>query len=233
MLINRRLGSFTFLGGLLIDAPLVYDLAHETNHCGTCTRCLDACPTQAFTAPYRLDARRCISYWTIEHGGPLDEACASELDGWVFGCDICQDVCPWNRKAPSGRLSELDARPEWVDPDLIEWLTREPAEWKATLKGTALARAKRAGLVRNAAFVLGGRRVPEAVARLADRLDDRGVDQGIRAAAAWALGQIGTSRAMAALDRHSDDPDPIVQAAVGRAREHAPCSSTEEGRTAG
>ena len=71
---------------------------------------------------------------------------AAELNGWVFGCDVCQDVCPWNRKAPPGRLSELDARPEWINPDLIEWLTRDPSEWKARLKGTALARAKRAGL---------------------------------------------------------------------------------------
>ena len=126
MLISRRLGSFTFLGALLTDVELAYDVTHEANHCGTCTRCLDACPTDAFAGPYQLDARRCISYWTIEHRGMLADADAERLDGWVFGCDVCQDVCPWNRKAPSGRSSEFEARSEWVDPDLIEWLGREP-----------------------------------------------------------------------------------------------------------
>ncbi len=122
MLIDRRLGSFTFLGALLVDAELEYDAPHDADHCGTCTLCLDVCPTQAFTGPYELDSRRCISYWTIEHKGAIPEATASELNGWVFGCDVCQDVCPWNRKAPAGRLLELSARDEWKDPDLLEWL---------------------------------------------------------------------------------------------------------------
>ena len=143
MLISRRLGSFTFLGALLIDAELTYDPPHRQDHCGTCTRCLDACPTQAFVGPYQLDSRRCISYWTIEHRGMIPDDHAAALEGWVFGCDICQDVCPWNRKAPSGREPELDARPEWTDPDLIEWLTIGADEWKAALKGTALERARR------------------------------------------------------------------------------------------
>ena len=103
MLISRRLGSFTALGAILIDAELAYDAPHLADHCGTCTRCLDACPTDAFVGPYQLDARRCISYWTIEHRGMLADHEAAELHGWVFGCDICQDVCPWNRKAPPGR----------------------------------------------------------------------------------------------------------------------------------
>ncbi len=110
MLINKRLGSYTFLGALLVNAELDYDVPHQANHCGTCTRCLEACPTQAFAGPYELDARRCISYWTIEHRGDLPEEAKSELDGWVFGCDICQDVCPWNRKAPSSRVAELEPR---------------------------------------------------------------------------------------------------------------------------
>jgi epoxyqueuosine reductase len=232
MLIGRGSGSFTFLGAILIDAELVYDAPHRANHCGTCTRCLEACPTQAFVGPYELDARRCISYWTIEHRGPLTDQEAAELHGWVFGCDICQDVCPWNRKAPSGRLPEFDARPEWSDPDLIEWLTLDRSEWQARLKGTALARAKRAGLVRNAALVLGTNGVIAAVAPLVARLDDGSEDAVIRASAAWALGRIGTSDAIAALGRHDDSPEPLVRDSARRALEHASARSNEpsEGR---
>jgi epoxyqueuosine reductase len=199
MLIDRRLGSFTLLGALLTDVELEPDPPHATGHCGTCTRCLDACPTGAFDGPYRLDARRCISYWTIEHRGPVDEAFADRLDGWVFGCDVCQDVCPWNRKAPPGRAPELDARPGLSNPDLIAWLGRDPAEFSRSLKGTALARAKRSGLLRNAALILGTRGAAEAVPALAARLDDP--DPVVRDAAAWALRRIGTPEARGALER--------------------------------
>jgi epoxyqueuosine reductase len=232
MLINRSLGSFTFLGALLVDAELAYDTPHRVNHCGTCTRCLDACPTQAFVAPYQLDARRCISYWTIEHRGVLAEADAEKLDGWVFGCDICQDVCPWNRKAPPGREPDLDSRPEWREPDLLEWLSLSESDWKTRLSGTALGRAKRAGLVRNAAVVLGTRGVVEAIPPLVARLDDLSEDASVRAAAAWALGKIGSSDAMTALARHRDDPDSIVRDTVCPALERADDASrqTKEGR---
>ena len=227
MLISRHLGSFTFLGALLIDAELAYDPPHAANHCGTCTRCLDACPTEAFVGPYQLDARRCISYWTIEHRGVLADQDAARLHGWVFGCDICQDVCPWNRKAPPGRQAELDARPEWSDPDLIEWLTRSDSEWKVRLKGTALARAKRAGLLRNAALVLGTNRSTEAIAPLAARLDDGSEDASVRASAAWALGRIGTNDALSALARHQDDPEPLVRHSARRALKPAPVTPGE------
>jgi epoxyqueuosine reductase len=217
MLIDRKLGSFTFLGALLVDAELDYDAPHEADHCGSCTLCLDLCPTQAFTGPYQLDAGRCISYWTIEHRGPISENNAAELGGWAFGCDVCQDVCPWNRKAPPGRQTELGARPEWTDPDLLEWLARDPWEWQALLKGTALKRAKRSGLVRNAALVLGTRRLPEAVPALVERLDDPQEGPVVRASAAWALGRIATEPARAALEHHRDDDEPLVRDAVSRA----------------
>jgi epoxyqueuosine reductase len=217
MLINRRLGSFTFLGALLVDIELSYDAPHATDHCGRCTRCLDACPTDAFAEPYQLDAGRCISYWTIEQKGMIADENADELNGWVFGCDICQDVCPWNKKAPSTRVAEFEPRSKWTDPDLLEWLKRGRDEWKTQLAGSALARSKRAGLVRNAALVLGSRGVAAAAAALADRLDDLKEDAAVRAAAAWALGRIDSNHASAALERHEDDPEPLVQGAVGRA----------------
>jgi epoxyqueuosine reductase len=220
MLIDRRLGSFTFLGALLTDLELAYDTPHAANHCGTCTRCLDACPTDAFDGPYRLDARRCISYWTIEHRGPIPDPEADRLHGWVFGCDVCQDVCPWNRKAPSGRMSELDPTGEWVDPNLIGWLDESPDDWRRRLKGSAASRARRAGLLRNAALVLGSRGAAEAVVALAARLSDRTEDPVVRAASAWALGRIAGDAARATLLAHRDDDDDGVRAAVRRAREH-------------
>ena len=203
MLIDRRIGSFTFLSALLVDVDLEPDPPHESNHCGTCTRCLDACPTQAFPQPYTLDARKCISYWTIEHKGPIDESFADQLDGWVFGCDICQDVCPWNRKAPMGQVAELEPRPELVNPDLIAWLMKDAGEFKSSIKSTALARAKRSGLLRNAALILGQRGIEEAVPALIARLGDD--DSVVRDAAAWALRRIGTDEAIEALAMRPDE----------------------------
>jgi epoxyqueuosine reductase len=225
MLISRRLGSFTFLGALVVDIELGYDKPHEANHCGTCTRCLDACPTEAFVGPYQLDSRRCISYWTIEHRGMMPEEPASHLEGWVFGCDICQDVCPWNRKAPAGRVAEFEIKAEWAEPDLFHWLARDAKEWTTILRDSALKRSRRSGLVRNAALLLGSARVAEAVAPLAALLDDPGEQSVVRASAAWALGQIGGAIAAAILDRYRQDPDGLVKSAVMRALERAalPC----------
>jgi epoxyqueuosine reductase len=217
MLIDRRLGSFTFLGALLVDLDLEPDAPHASSHCGTCTRCLDACPTGAFDGPYQLDAGRCISYWTIEHRGPIPDDRADRLDGWVFGCDVCQDVCPWNRKAPAGRLPELDARADGADVDLVEWLTRSKGDWKRALRGSAMERARRAGLVRNAALALGSARDDGATPALADRLEDREEDPTIRAAAAWALGRIGSPAARGALERSRGGDDATVREAVARA----------------
>ena len=201
----------------MVDCELVPDQPHLADHCGTCTRCLDACPTDAFVSAYQLDARRCISYWTIEHKGPIAEEYAGQLDGWVFGCDICQDVCPWNRKAPTGQLKQLQARPEWSNPDLIAWLDRDEIAWRTALRGTALLRAKRAGLVRNAALVLGERQVEAAVPALARRLADASEDPVIQAAAAWALGRIGTEAAMYALRKSGPSKNAAVRDAVAAA----------------
>jgi len=216
MIINRRLGSFTVLGALLLDIELAYDPPHESHHCGTCTRCLDACPTNAFPAPYQLDARRCISYWTIEHKGAIPDEVAGQLEGWVFGCDICQDVCPWNRKAPPGVEPKLDPGLEWRHPDLLDWLKAEPRALAQSLKGTPLTRSKRAGLLRNAALVLGNAMAESAVPALIDLLGDP--DPILRASAAWALGRIGSEQGFGALrSRLANETDPLALDAIQRA----------------
>ena len=214
MLLSRKLGSFTLLGALLVDGELPYDPPVEIGHCGTCTRCLDACPTQAFPGPYQLDANRCLSYWTIEHRGTIPESIAENLNGWAFGCDICQDVCPWNRKAAPRREPRLAPRPGLDAPDLIDWLAAEPESFAAMLKGSALKRAKRSGLLRNAALVLGGQRREEAVPALRSALAD--LDANVRAACVWALGRIGTAEAIDALGIAKDDEDPAVREALRR-----------------
>jgi epoxyqueuosine reductase len=188
MLISPKVGSFTLLGALLVDIELAADEPFEFDRCGTCTRCLEACPTQAFQGPHRLDARRCISYWTIEHRGEMPDSAAENLHGWVFGCDICQDVCPWNRKAPAGHEPALQAKPEWRDPDLIAWLERDAATWTRLLKGTALKRTKRAGLIRNACLIIGTRRLREALPALEKLQIDP--DETIQWAANWAIRKI-------------------------------------------
>ncbi len=188
MLINKKLGSYTVLGALLTDLELEPDTPHQSSHCGTCTRCLDACPTDAFDGPGRLDANRCISYWTIEHRGSIPEPYAQQLQGWLFGCDICQEVCPWNRKAPAATEPDLLPNPARNDPDLIELLTARDEQLATLLRGSALNRTKRSGILRNAALILGSRRHPDAIAPLTSLLQDH--DPDVRDAAAQALEQI-------------------------------------------
>jgi epoxyqueuosine reductase len=154
LLINPRLGSFTFIGVVLTDADLAADLPFAADRCGSCQRCLDACPTDAFVAPHVLDARRCIAYLTIEHRGDFTATEAAQLDGWVFGCDVCQDVCPWNvRFAEETADPELAPRPELAHPGMDELVAAAPAELTARFRGTALARAGATGLRRNALAV--------------------------------------------------------------------------------
>jgi epoxyqueuosine reductase len=155
---RERLGSWLFLGVILTSLELAPSLP-AADRCGSCTRCLEACPTQAFTGPYQLDARRCISYLTIEHRGSIPEELRAGMGRHVFGCDICQDVCPWNRReqgrAPANEAHELQERPELVDPAL-EWLAQmSEEEYRTVFKGSPVKRARRSGLRRNAAVAMG------------------------------------------------------------------------------
>jgi epoxyqueuosine reductase len=188
MLIDKRLGSYFFLGALLVDLELKPDPPHEASHCGTCTACLDACPTEAFVGPGWLDSRRCISYLTIEHRGPVPEPLREGMGDWLFGCDVCQEVCPWNRKAPAANEPAFQPRPDLEAVDLVNLLGLSEEEFRWRFRGTALMRTKRSGLLRNAALVLGN--VGDAVALPALRRALTDEEPIVREAAAWAIARI-------------------------------------------
>lgn len=154
MLINKRLGSWLFLAALLTDVELPPDAPHATAHCGTCTRCLDACPTDAFPEPYVLDATRCISYLTIELRGPLPPALQAGVGDWLFGCDVCNEVCPWNRHAPVSTEPAFQPQPALHPADPQEFLSLSPDEFERRFAATPLARPGWEGLRRNAEVVL-------------------------------------------------------------------------------
>jgi len=151
--ITRTHGSWVFLGEVLTDADLAIDQPAE-DMCGTCTACLDACPTGAIVEPYVVDARKCISYWTIEHRGPFTPEITKNLDGWLFGCDVCQDVCPWNRFSRESAESAFQPRLGNAEPELEPLVSIRKEEFADRFQDSPLKRAKREGLRRNAAALL-------------------------------------------------------------------------------
>ena len=206
MLINKRTGSWLFLAALLVDFELKYDAPHKTSHCGTCTRCLDACPTKAFSEPYVLDARRCLSYLTIElRDAPIPEDLRSGVGAWLFGCDVCQSVCPWNRKAPVSQEEEFQPREDRTLVDAAALLELDEAEFQQRFAHSPLSRPGRRGLLRNAAIVLGNSGDLHAAGALIHALDD--VEPLVRGAAAWALGRLGGHDAEAALQSRNQVED--------------------------
>ncbi|HYW31234.1 MAG TPA: tRNA epoxyqueuosine(34) reductase QueG [Gemmatimonas sp.] len=193
MLINPRAGSFLFLCSLFVEYPLVPDVPFEADRCGTCTRCMDACPTDAITGPRVLDARRCISYLTIELKGAIPEEFREAIGGNLYGCDICQNVCPWNVSFASALTEPAFAARDGLDSRDARALAREllamsQGEFSARFRGSAMKRAKRRGLARNAAVVLGNVGTTDDVPLLdAARAHDQPL---VREHAAWALAQI-------------------------------------------
>jgi epoxyqueuosine reductase len=189
-LINQELGSWLFLGVIAtsIEFGDMPPALPAPDRCGSCTRCLDACPTQAFIAPYQMDATRCISYLTIEKRGSIPDELRAQMGNHLFGCDICQDVCPWNREAPVSTMPELEPRPELVAPALekIAALSRE--EYQQTFRRSPVKRAKHNGLRRNAAVAMGNsgncRFIPQLESMAADE------DSQVAEHARWALKQI-------------------------------------------
>jgi epoxyqueuosine reductase len=182
-IINQKLGSWLFLGVILTSMELTPDLP-APDRCGTCTRCIDACPTDALVAPYQLDSNRCISYLTIEKRGAIAEDLRAGMGHEVFGCDICQDVCPWNRKAPTTTAAEFQPREGLVNPAL-EWLAgMTDDQFREKFRGSAIRRAKRSGLRRNAVIAMGNsgdRNFGPLLEKL--KLDE---DPAVRESAEWA-----------------------------------------------
>ncbi len=187
MLIDKRLGSFLFLGALLLNIELQPDPPHVASHCGTCTACLDACPTAAFTSAGWLDARRCISYLTIELRSTVPDELRSAMGNWLFGCDICQEVCPWNTKP---RDSSFPQREDLQSLDPVELLGLSEEGFRHRFRGTAIMRTRRRGLLRNAAIVLGNCGDAAALPALRKALHDP--ELLIREAAQWAIERINS-----------------------------------------
>lgn len=210
MHIRPRAGSYHFLGVILLDVPLAYDEPFARDHCGRCRACVDACPTGALLgrdergAP-RMDARRCISYLTIELRGPIPRALRPLMRNRIYGCDICQEVCPWNSFAGTTAEEAFLPRAGVDGASLLELMGMTQEEFSRRFKDSPVKRTKRRGLLRNVAVALGNWGAPEAVPVLAAALHDD--EPLIRGHAAWALGRIGTDAAREALSARAELED--------------------------
>ncbi len=213
LLLNKRAGSWFFLAALLTDLELDYDQPHAADHCGTCRACLDACPTDAFVDAYVLDARKCISYLTIESRQPIPRELRGGIGDWLFGCDVCQEVCPWNHHAPLADEERFKPLLGQTVLELTELFELDEAAFRARFRHMPLWRPKRRGLLRNAAIVLGNQVAPGAECALVCGLNDE--ESLVRGASAWALGRYenGTARA-ALIDRLSREADAEVRAEI-------------------
>ncbi len=189
-LITRDIGSWILLGEILTGAELVADAGPHQDFCGTCTACLDACPTDAIEAPGKVDSNACISYWTIEHRGAVPEERREGNADWIFGCDVCQEVCPWNMSfgRPPASENPLTPRPDLAGLDAEEILGLDEATFRSRFSGTALMRARWDGMRRNACIVLGNKADPAALPALRSVLNDP--DPMVREHAVWAIARI-------------------------------------------
>lgn len=186
-LVSRDFGSWLFLGVILTTADLPPD-PEEADHCGQCRACLDACPTAAFPAPYQLDARRCVSYLTIEHKGPVDPDLRPGLGNRIYGCDDCLAVCPWNKFARAGREQRLAARDDLAAPPLAELAALDQEAFRARFARSPVKRTGRDRFLRNVLYAIGNSDNPALVPAATARLDD--ASPLVRGAAVWALGRL-------------------------------------------
>jgi epoxyqueuosine reductase len=210
-LLNRDHGSYFFLSEIFTDIDLEPSGEFGLDHCGTCRRCLDLCPTNALADGYLMEPRACISYLTIENRGPIPVELRPKLGAWVFGCDICQQVCPWNDGHHANALEDLA-------PSLPELMVLDDEGFRRRYGKSAVRRAKRRGLLRNVAVALGNSGNPAAVAPLARALESE-PEALVRAHAAWALGRLGTGAARSALEHQLRcEPDSEVSRELRAAR---------------
>ena len=186
-LVSREYGSWLFLGSIFTSLPLAPDAA-EADHCGSCRACLDVCPTRAFPAPYRLDPRRCISYLTIEHDGPIPHEFRRAIGNRVYGCDDCLAVCPWNKYAREASEAKLTARPDLAAPRLADWLGLDEAGFRALFAGSAVKRLGHSRFLRNVLVAAGNG--GDASLRPAVARHVASADAVVREAAEWALGEL-------------------------------------------
>ena len=183
-LLGRDLGSWFFLGAIFTTLELEPD-PPEVSHCGSCTACLDVCPTDAFPAPFRLDARRCISYLTIEHKGPVDEDLRGKMGNRIYGCDDCLAVCPWNKFAAAARDTRYDARADLLAPPLAELAALDDAAFRARFSGSPIKRIGRDRFVRNVAYAIGNSGDSGLIGAVSPLVDDP--DPAVADAARWAI----------------------------------------------
>ncbi|HET7446934.1 MAG TPA: tRNA epoxyqueuosine(34) reductase QueG [Methyloceanibacter sp.] len=208
-LVSREFGSWLFIGSIFTSAAIEPD-APEEDHCGACRRCLDICPTGAFTAPYQIDARACISYLTIEHKGHIAPRFREAMDNRIFGCDDCLAICPWNKFAHAAHESKLSVRGESDSPPLAELLLLDDAAFRARFRGTPIKRTGRDRFLRNVLIAAGNSGDTALAALVEARLSDD--SPLVRAMAVWALSRLAPSRFSALRATHANDPDSAVRA---------------------
>ncbi len=207
-LVSRQHGSWLFLGAIFTTLELEADEA-EIDHCGTCSACLDICPTAAFPAPYRLDARRCISYLTIEHKGPIPRDLRPLMGNRIYGCDDCLAVCPWNKFAQAGREAKLSARRALRAPKLHELARLDDAAFRTLFSKSPVKRTGRDRFVRNVLIAIGNSGDASLAAEAERLLDD--ASPLVRGAAVWALSQLDPSRLRALGVHRTREMDQSVQ----------------------
>ena len=208
-LVSREFGSWLFLGAIFTTLDLPFDAPGEDT-CGSCRACLDSCPTDAFTAPYQLDARRCISYLTIEHQGPIPRDLRARIGNRIYGCDDCLAACPWNKFAKTGREAKLAARDTLRAPPLSELAKLDDTAFRAMFARTAIKRTGRDRFVRNVLIAIGNSGDPALIDVARERLDD--TSPLVRAMAVWALSRLMKPQDFARLrEEYVDDADPDVR----------------------
>jgi epoxyqueuosine reductase len=200
-LVSRELGSWLFLGSILTTLEITPDAA-EVDHCGSCRACLDICPTGAFPEPYRLDARRCISYLTIEHAGPVPEDLRAAMGNRIYGCDDCLAVCPWNKFAAEARESAFHAREELRSPSLASLAALDDTAFRAMFRKSPVKRIGRDRFVRNVLYAIGNSEDPTLSASAAALTGD--ASEVVRDAAVWALGRLGAMLPFGGAVREAD-----------------------------